>query len=123
MRSIRRSQANISEVETSTQDSNAFVDEDSQVFDENCCAQGSELSLWFADLMLAIGCFAVITAAGQLPFTGPRLLQAISSARIATTAKRSGAQRETQEDKSATKTPAGETSLSKLHLPTVVTLN
>ncbi len=123
MRTIRRSQTDTSEFDTGGQRSNASSDEDGQLHKESCRAQVSEVSLWLGDLALAIGCFAVITAAGQLPLTAPRLLQAISSARIATAVKRSAAQRETKQIQSGGKTPAGETSLSKLHLPAVTTLN
>jgi hypothetical protein len=123
MRTIRRSQIDTSEFDTGGQRSDASSGEDSQLHKENCLAQGSEVSLWLGDLALAIGCFAVITAAGQLPLTAPRLLQAISSARIATAAKRSAAQRETKEIQSGDKTPAEKASRTKLHLPTVTTLN
>jgi hypothetical protein len=122
MRTIRRSQIDTSEFDTG-QRSKASSDEDGQLQNEGCRAQGSDLSLWLGDLALAIGCFAVITAAGQLPLTAPRLLQAISSARIATAAKRSAAQRESKENQSGSKTPAEETSLSKLNLPAITPLN
>ncbi len=123
MRSIRRSQTDTSEFDTGAQRSNASSDDDSQLHKESCRAQGSEVSLWLGDLAIAIGCFAVITAAGQLPLTAPRLFQAISSARIATAAKRSATQRETKGDNGDRKLRGEEAINSKVHLPTVVTLN
>jgi hypothetical protein len=91
---------------------------------EDCCdARDNKLALWLADFALAIGCFAVITAAGQLPLTGPRLFQAISSVRIGTTAKRAAAQRETRGTDSVAKSAGQDAAAPNPHASTIVTLN
>ena len=123
MRSVRRSQQDNPEVDADGERSEALSHENSLLREEKCSTQESEVSLWFGDFVLAMGCFAVITAAGQLPLTAPRLFEAISSVRIATAAKRSAPQRETRAANGSKKLRGEDAADSTVHLPAIITLN
>ncbi len=102
MRSIRHSQSDISKGDAA-QNSDDFVAEEYHLCDENRCAAEAKPSSWLGDIVLAIGCFAVVTAAGQLPLTCPRLIQAISSLVSPPRSRGSAGQRETRENKAGPK--------------------